>query len=59
VSATIPGNHTCDRINDIHTVANPGKYRVAKIAAAVVEKIVVVQVDEELRRCAVNNTRTY
>ena len=56
MTATIAGSDSGDNIDNVHTVADLTKYRVTKVSAAMVEEVVIVQVDEELRRSAVDST---
>src|SRR5258708_26193367 len=53
-AALAPGFHRCNLVDDIHAVGYAREHGVAEIAARVIEKIVVLQVDEELRSCAVD-----
>src|ERR1700722_5856862 len=43
-----------DLIDDVHAVGDAREYGVAEVAARVVEKVVVLQIDEELRGGAVD-----
>ena len=52
------GFDRCDRINDVHAVADPTEYGVTEIAATVIQRIVVAQIDEKLRRCAIDLARS-
>src|SRR5262245_35974402 len=53
VAAAPPGLDRGDRVDDVHSVGDAAKHRVTGAAAARVEKRVVDEVDEELRRRAV------
>ena len=52
------GLDRCDGINDVHAIADLAEYGVTEIAATVIQKIVVAQIDEKLRCCAIDLARS-
>ena len=53
-AALAPGFDRGDLVDHVHAFGDAREHRVAEIAARVIEKIVVLQVDEELRGGAVD-----
>ena len=51
----IAGGDGGNRVDDVHAVGYPAEYGVAEIARAVIQEVVVAQVDKELRRRAVDD----